>query len=219
MGLDSFKSEGPRATGYRSTKQSKDKDLSDIKLREYQIQMVEGSLMGDGSIGQAGKGWKFQLRNNHVEYLEYFKHNLHDQLFTDNCMQEAKGDNSTLLYTRGYKLFKELRDKWYNESGKRLPDDFNLTGPKLLHWYIEDGSRNQRDNLPRIKAAWVDHEGAKELQRQLESLVGGCNLHIIEEKDGKPHKFRFYIPKSDREQFFKVIGACPVMKYQYKWLE
>lgn len=218
MGLDSFKTEDASATGYRSTKQSVNKDLSNIKLRAYQVQMIEGSLMGDGSIGQAGKGWKFQLRNNHKEYLKYFKRNLHDQLFTDNCMQKAKSDKSTLLYTRSYSLFTELRDKWYNESGKHLPSNFTLTGPKLLHWYIEDGNLNKRDQLPRIKAAWVNHDEAKELQAQLKSIIGDCNLHIVEKKGGVPHKFRFYIPEPNKEQFFKSIGACPIQEYQYKWI-
>lgn len=174
--------------------------------------------MGDGSIGHAGNQWKFQLRNNKRAYIEYFKRNLPDQLFTENSVQTPSTDNSYLLYSRGFSEFEKFRDIWYPDGKKQLPDNFNLTGLKLLHWYIEDGNFNKRDKLPRIKAAWVDKDGAEILRSQIADLVGGCNLHIVEHKNGVPHKFRFYIPKSSREEFFAAIGPCPVEEYQYKWL-
>lgn len=211
MGLDNFKTEeGSVRTSSRS--------LGEVSLPLYVVDMIEGNVMGDGCLSMNGENAHFQVRNNSLEYLKYIKRNLPEYLVTDKAISESKSDSTYLLRTRTCKNFTKLRDKWYKGDKKSVPDDFNLTPTKLLHWYIDDGSLNQDKDIPRIKVKWAGKGGINKLAEQVASIAGSCNVHVVKRDGDRPVKWRLYIPADSRQEFFKSIGPSPVADYQYKWL-
>lgn len=181
-------------------------------LTRHQMDVLEGDLMGDGSVVKNGNKSRYQGSNNKREYLEFVKTQLPDKMFTDSCWQKDRDTHH--LNSRAIDAVDKIRDKWYPDGEKSLPDGFSLTSTHLLHWYIGDGDLKQPESSPRIRARWLSEENAYKLKDQMEYMFGNGNVTIyISGKDK-----RFHFNHEGRDRFFRFVGSCPVDDYKYKWI-
>jgi len=194
-------------TTYNTTKKLDE----EVILNQFQIDIIEGDLLGDGSVVPNGNKSRYQAANKKKNYLEFIKNNLDQRLFTDNCWQNADGDKTVRLNTRATRQLQNIREKWYSDE-KSLPDSFKINSTNMLLWYLGDGSL-RNDNTPRLRICWTDEDSIKRAVQQLTEIIGD-HISIHDNNNGC---YRLLFKRECRDKFFRFIGSCPVDCYEYKW--
>jgi hypothetical protein len=135
-------------------------------MTNNQLDIVTGSLLGDGSIPKLTRRAKnnlFRLKQSklHESYVDYVYKKLEDMCASGLkyetsrkpskingkiCHDVATWDGSycysVYFRTRSKPYFTELRNKWYSDGRKIVPCNIKLNPTVLAHWYVEDGSNN-----------------------------------------------------------------------------
>jgi hypothetical protein len=127
------------------------------------LQIVDGLLLGDGSLVHAGFSAYFSMSlsdrsmristDSFLEYLEYI-----GTAFDSLSIERTDGDPKVLyakymdgskrakgkFSTKTNKILKDLYDKWYrvHNGHKEIPEDFRLTPISLAYFYMSDGNLN-----------------------------------------------------------------------------
>lgn len=185
-----------------------------VDLSDYQVDVIEGELLGDGSLHKPG-GYgnaKFQTTDMHVEHLEFLYNVLPDSMFTDNYIFSGQHGASNLV-SRNVVELTEIHNKWYN-SDKVVPEDFKMNSTNLLHLYMGDGTLPDSSG-PRIDMNWGDKQTAYRLRDMISNCVGPCSVLDYMMYD-RPF-MRISIPKDIEDEFFEYIGEPPTECYAYKW--
>lgn len=186
-----------------------------IGLTQYEKSVVEGSLLGDGSIPKTEFGnERFTVSNNKIAYLKYIRNQLNDELFNDGWLSNRKDRNTANgeLKTKCTSEFTQLRDDWYDET-KKLPEQFTLDTVNLKHWYIQDGSVTNENRNPVISICWPTEDEVERLVKEVKNLIGDASLY-----ENNRGEYTIYIPSDYVDSFFGMIGSCPVDSYKYKWI-
>lgn len=184
---------------------------SEIPLTQFETDILIGDLLGDGSVVPQNNKARFQSANNKKQYLMFIKNRLPEELYTENCFQRSNGTYS--LNTRHTKNLKSMRDKWYPDGKKKLPDDFRLNSTHMLLWYMGDGNLKNPESAPRVTCSWMTEESLIRVKQQLEEFIGN-NVSIYTTEGTN----RLLVKQESRDQFFRFIGSCPVEEYSYKWI-
>lgn len=133
--------------------------LSPVVLTSFQEDLVEGMLLGDGHLRNYVKAKKktslliCEHSDRQKNYLAY-KFNLLKpfvvrepyRYWRKDIRFKDGGAWSNGCYTRSHLFWAELRDKWYPEGKKKVPNDVRLSSVGLTFWYGDDGSTN-RDTI------------------------------------------------------------------------
>src|ERR1039457_4935207 len=135
------------------------KNVSDDEiLSGYQIDVINGSLLGDAYIAKN----KYNCRFSKVqckESLQYLQHTYNLlQPFSCSIIKNFTGkiknsdgviwvDKSERVlqykfYTVCHPIFNNLREKWYPDGFKKVPRDIVINPVMILFWYLDDGSHN-----------------------------------------------------------------------------
>lgn len=199
------------------------------ELTRIQRELVEGLLMGDGSIPapSGGDNCIFHVPMINRRFLQWYdtqmgvlttgvkRKKTASQLASNNrrtgFSPNANAENYHDMYTvwsRTNPYFDETRQRWYMDGSKRFPNDLELTPTLTKLWYASDGYLDVgRWGRPRIEIKCRnEHERAAFL------------IQLFEEAGFSPvfrrHELRFTC--DDTERLVKWMGD-PLPGFEYKW--
>lgn len=186
-------------------------------LSDFQLRYIEGLLMGDGSIslGTSKNACQFHYDDKHKEFIQFISKKLERWgIKQTGSIFEKHSNNENPCYsyeTCLYPLFLKLREKWYLNGKKRIPEDFKITPIHLKNWYIGDGHFCSRDKIPDISAY--------NFQKSLPLIIN--QLSELGIKSGlRENGYRLIIRAESRDRFFKYILSedsriPPCYKYKF----
>lgn len=115
------------------------------KITSQQMECLDGSMLGDGSISHLQHRFAIKQRFDRGEYLQY----LFDSLLPFSIYLKSATRCRQLL-TCTHPIFTQMRQRWYEGKQKIVPKDLVLTPRSFAHWFVEDGSNNQKKRSLRI---------------------------------------------------------------------
>lgn len=186
-----------------------------------QEEIITGALLGDGHITKQGLGnsqftYTSSIRS-HVEYIaNFFKEVLTEE--TKNIKKLSYFDKRTnktytryLIRTFNNIVFTELREKWYKEGIKFIPEDTMLTPKTCLVWYMGDGGLVNTGSIKLSTHCFAKEELEKILLPQLK------RFDTVLYETEKNNQYITYIPRKKSKYFIGFIGPCPIKEMNYKW--
>lgn len=164
-----------------------------------------------------------------------------EKIVERNNYLEYKGVKRSFSYfhvnTYSYKELNTFYERWYPESSgfkKVVPKDIVITPIVLLHWFMDDGcsilrkrdykenpnkkwlSRRRKEN--QVFIIFCSESFTREDQEMLvEQMNKKFNLEAKVIACGFGTGWRIKITQSQTQNFFKLIGPCPVPSLAYKW--
>ncbi|MFQ5978325.1 MAG: helix-turn-helix domain-containing protein [Candidatus Heimdallarchaeota archaeon] len=188
-----------------------------IPLSRYLKEFLVGSLLGDGHIRKGIFGSRYQLTSKHQEYIHYAKSIVEKAGYRCNVNQYTTKRKTTqfILTTIYSKQLHALREKFYPEDNKIVPDDIELTPKVCLYWFLEDGcleSKRQRItgiNLSTIGFPLSDNMQLVEKLKTILKVGEGIRL---------TNQNYIRLNKLPALKFIKYIGEhSPVKCFKYKF--
>lgn len=187
-----------------------------ITLTNRQIEVLNGCLLGDGHLSKIRSNSNFSytssienhvklVNNEFIEYMNDIKHTSHYDIRTNKTYYRYVV-NSILN-----EEFTELRNKWYPNGIKIIPDNVKLTSITCLFWYVGDGGLIQ--NYKKKETSSL------KLNTQCFSVDDIDNIIIPQLKSFNAYRYNqlVFIPRNRIEDFLKFIGDCPFPEYSHKW--
>ncbi|AAB99101.1 RNA maturase isolog [Methanocaldococcus jannaschii DSM 2661] len=153
---------------------------------------IDGLLLGDACITE--KGNLLITQNKRYDWLEYVKHRF--QQFGLNvyfhCYKYKRRTSEVIadlyvLSTSRYELFRQLRERWYPDGIKRIPNDLVINDEGLAQWYLGDGSLTKQKNGYKLELSTHGFtlDENKFLQQKLKLLYG------FDFRISKKHQYRY----------------------------
>lgn len=178
-------------------------------------ELIDGLLLGDGSLDKRAKNARYRHSCKHKEYIEYVIKQLHEfGVFTETIYDKDNGYKTGRVFQCYSKVHNDLTkhyERWYKNKKKVLPPDLKLTPLVLLHWYIGDGGfDSDKGYLRQISIA--AHSFSFDEREILCEKLREFGLKVSNTKKGKIN-----ITKKSIPLFLSIIGECPVDCYQYKF--
>lgn len=199
----------------------------EIILTEEQLQVLDGAMLGDGSliIHKQGKNAHFSYvskSKQHVEFVgNYFKEYWSGEGIKENTYFDKRTEKQ---YYRSYiKTYTNISftnqyNRWYPNGMKKIPSDLKLTPLNCLIWYIGDGGfvKSKRSEYIKLSTHCFLKEDLEKIilpqLKQFEPSLMKANIG----KDGQ-QQYCIYIPHRKEQEFLEYIGECPFEDYKYKW--
>jgi hypothetical protein len=208
----------------------------------FNLPVIEGCLLGDGSFKSHNKHSDdsypvFRKSNIGYDHILYVA----NELFAADAEKRIiEGDNSNSGYGSSKPIFilcslshtelMPLYRKWYppqNNYKKVIPEDIEISSKLLLHWFMDDGRSFQRRKEHHIKKQICIEFSCQsftkdELQMLADKIYDKFSLKItpvLHQRHGiiKGTGMDMFVPQSQIELFYEIIGPCPVPSMQYKW--
>jgi hypothetical protein len=195
-------------------------------ISQYKKELLTGMLMGDGCISKRDKVRpNFIVAMTNEEFLQWFSNEL-EWLSYDVRMSktgeesaasfekhpprecEVVGEFSDVyrMQTMRHPWFNDLAS-WYSKSGKRYPDDLELTPIMAKMWYVADGGLRNREPNSNVVIACHNESNRSEFL---------CSLFREHGFDPQYNGQGIVFSISDSKKFLQWIGK-PVPGFEYKW--
>lgn len=210
-------------------------------------EVIDGSLLGDCSLQIFNKKSIYcapyiTKKNKYLDHVEYFgglvsketplNITREERLLNVENPKWRKFHTSYSFRTRSSERLTPYFNRWYPENNgfkKVVPSDLVVTPTVLLHWFLDDGfssirnrnkeyeklgfvSRKKQIRVEFCSESFSETENLN-LVNQIEKLGIGCYLTQSSAGTG----CRIKINQSETDDFFKLIGPCPVPSLEYKW--
>jgi len=194
----------------RSLSEARSLHCHNLILTPEIIQFLNGLLLGDGCITYAPKkkSCVYAHTDKNRSYIRWLKRVLNELGISSGSIHSG-ARNCWRLDSLCYKAFIKIREEWYPNGKKRIPN-LTITPIVLFNYFIGDGSTAwKKGKVNRIFIAEPDPEKNK-IARQLEDL----GIH------NSVYKNYVYIRKSGQERFFQYICEIPYFIpkcYHYKF--
>jgi len=182
-----------------------------ILLSKKALDIIEGELLGDGSIEQSGCFAHSTANWFYSDFLRQSLYNCGVPLKNEEFLPARnKGKPQKRVRSSSNITFGELRKLWYPQSIKVIPANIFLNRTRCLHWYLGDGYIEQ--NTVKFSTCGFTKGEVEKLARLLTELgfrsarnnhSGGYNIIRMS---------RLVAPA-----FLEWIGPCPVSGYEHKW--
>lgn len=196
-------------------------------LSDHHKQIIEGLLLGDGSVirQKRDRTAKLSVRTTEKLFADHivlsFPLSINVYSYQpkttiirgkecrckENYKVESKVDNS----------LNEFREKWYLDGVKVIPSDLELTPVSIRYWFYGDGTSSFMNSHKSVVLVFYTnsflYSECEFLQKQLLEKTG-VYFNINSDR-GKP-----ILKVSSRKaafDFFQYIGECDVDCYKYKW--
>lgn len=180
-----------------------------INLSSKALEIIEGELLGDGSLTSSRVNSSFEHSTANIDYGKYLYKLLQKEIVPLGKPEILVGRNggNPQFRTRTIcnKTFTELRGKWYPFGKKIIPEDIKLTSTECLHWFLGDGSGGSGLVL---HTNCFSNKDIEILRNRLYNIGIKTSIHS---------RNRIYIFKNYADIFLKYIGECPVKGYNHKW--
>ncbi|RDJ35658.1 MAG: hypothetical protein DWQ19_12635 [Crenarchaeota archaeon] len=138
------------------------KELPD--LTELQMDVIIGSLLGDGSIRSINKrnnadfsklqslskkeyiDWHSEIFHQHSAKIQaiYSKEKLTNKNKIIKRQPFKKQLAGYMFKTYRHPMFTKLRKQWYPDNLKTIPSNLTLNPRRIAIWYFDDGSNNEK---------------------------------------------------------------------------
>lgn len=187
-----------------------------IILTNRQIEVLNGCLLGDGHLSKIRSNSYFSYTSsieNHVKFVyNEFSEYMNDIKFVN--YYDKRTNKTYYRYITNSILnekFTELRNVWYPNGIKIIPNDVKLTNTTCLFWYIGDGNLCQ--GYEKEITSYL------KLSTQCFSIEDIDNMLIPQLKMFNAYRYdKFvFISRKGIEKFLKYIGKCPFPEYEHKW--
>jgi hypothetical protein len=187
-------------------------------LNKFELQTVNGCLLGDGHLRKLPKNKNacFTYTSVHLEHIEYVFNIFKDycNIGVRKCSYLDKRTNK--IYSRYYfstkylPVFTLLYEKWYRNKVKIIPEDLLLTKQVCLLWYLGDGHKRNDNRIYLCTDSFSKNDIEIILIEQLKSFRAKISMDT-----GRP---RIFIPRFGSSEFLKFLGECPNRCFDYKWM-
>jgi len=227
-----------RSTGHTY----KDPGRDGFRLNKKTESIIIGGLLGDAHVG-INKDYgnpSYSKSSEHKEYIEYeckilFGDKGKNRVYTGRRKLTDKSfKNSKEVYyfltTKRHSILMPFFKDWYEKRGKKyvkiIPKTFEISKVALLTWFMDDGysyvvkSKNYRPQI-RVYLCTQCFQ-YEEIERLSSYLRDHFELHFYtrfhkREKITCGSGYELELSLKDVDNFFKIIGPCPVKCFQYKW--
>lgn len=120
-------------------------------VTEEMVELVDGLLLGDGTIGKDGR-MSLGQTISHLDWVTQVHGHFQRLGLLATLNRPTKGgvadfggkvyhrSPSVTVRTRGYDFLREQRLRWYPNGVKRVPQDVRLTPLAISQWYFGDGT-------------------------------------------------------------------------------
>lgn len=195
----------------------------EICLTDLQRDVLVGSLLGDGHITKKIKSNNCRFIygtsiENHTKFIGSFFYDYLTPATKDKpryrrrfSKETNKEYHSYFIDTQSNITFTKLRDVWYKNNIKKIPNDLKLNSNICLVWYIGDGSICRSNGCITLSTESFKKEDLEYvILPQLKRFEARLNIS---------HKkyFRVVIPHRRTKEFLDYIGDCPIKEMKYKW--
>ena len=201
----------------------------------FDIPVIEGGLLGDASMGawnkESDKSYPcFYRKNKNYDHVKYVAEILFDsggidKITENKSVTNGKKHTAFKISSQVKKELMPLYRKWYppeNNYIKVLPEDTDISPTSLLHWFLDDGCSTRRKGYGRksrqILIVFCSESFTREEQEFLCGRImdeHGLKTNVRPANSGTG--WRIYIPQSNADLFYEIIGKCPVPSLEYKW--
>jgi hypothetical protein len=209
----------------RSNKEQNEKrlDLDDAQ-QQHLIEIVDGLLLGDGSIDPKGI-LRIEQTQNRLSWFDAIQEVLGDlgaasrrtpvtprvRFIQDH---DAHGKGGAVLYTPAYVEFQEQRKRWYPKGKKRVPEDLALSPLSIAYWLCGDGTYDKQGALFFCTNSFLK----KETQRLAEGLTEiGIRARCVP-VPARRRQWKIAITERDAAQALRELVEDHVPQcFQYKF--
>lgn len=196
--------------------------------------IIDGCLMGDGFLRKWNRESDnsfpyFSKTNKYYDHIKYVAKNLFGEKWRDRV-----GDSENKLFGKSFSYFR-LRslsnkglnvfyERWYpkwNNYKKVIPEDMDISFQSLLNWFMDDGNSYRRRKESKTKQIIItlctecfEKKNQQMLVDRINKEYGTiCRVHPYSQGTG----YRIIVPQSKADDFYNIIGECPVPSMEYKW--
>ncbi|MBX7138474.1 MAG: hypothetical protein K1X83_10880 [Oligoflexia bacterium] len=179
------------------------------KLSQRQIDIVIGSLLGDGYLVQTTRGYAFRV-NHGVAQREYVDWKFSELKELVNSAPRRSG-NCYYFRTVSHSYFKDLRRVFYCGKQKVLPPAIAqwLSPLSLAVWIMDDGARDA--NQLRINTQCFSEA---ENLRLIETIKAKLGISATLNRD--KNKFRLRVSASGMPIVRQLVAPHIIPSMQYK---
>lgn len=196
-----------------------------LKNKKF-CETIDGELLGDGCIIKDKRGYHtFAYSTSNEEYAEFLHSFIANKTGSKSSLYickprkphlNPKGKrvfaSTSYQFRICHKIFEHFYKRWYVPK-KQVPNDIKITPTSCRHWYIGDGTINNKRSLTiKLSTECFAKSDLNMLAKKLCDIGIGAKLYLS-------YKDRFCIAiyASSALAFLKYIGKCPVKSYKYKW--
>lgn len=180
-------------------------------LSEKQLDLIIGSLLGDGHLAKTTAGYAFRV-NHGLAQKEYvlWKYQLLKDLVRSAPKQSSR---SFFFRTITHQKFDQLYDQFYKSGQKQLLD-FEFLASKLnpfilAVWIMDDGSRDW--NSIRLNSQSFSLKENQTLQKLLQAKLG-IDSSLNRDKD----RYRIRISKNSVNKVIEIAKPHIIPSMLYK---
>lgn len=181
------------------------------ELSDFQIDVIEGLIMGDASINHQSSDWNARLDLSVVseDFAKKAQKDL-DWLSNNLSIREKDGkskNNQYRLLTYCHPEISNIYNTWYPGGKKSFPDNLQLNRTNLTYWYLGDGSLSFNDS----GSAYARIRCNNEIHRPdyLTNLFKEIGIKAYASSD------EIRISTSDTKKFLDMVQS--VDDLSYKW--
>lgn len=206
---------------------------------------INGSLLGDGSLSIYNRESPiccpfFHKKNKYEDHLQWFASHLlsekdvkiEEKIHRIKSKDKIQEYNVFTFRTLSTPKLMEYYRRWYpkeNEYKKVVPKNLILTPTMILNWFLDDGSTTWRDRQPeyqdrhwcqrtqQILLSFSSESFTKDENQFLAAQLMKMGLNAKLQKTNSGTGWRVTINQSSVNDFFDMIGDCPVPSMEYKW--
>lgn len=188
-----------------------------IPIHNDLMQMIDGWLLGDGSLTSVGIQANFTLSSKYEEYIHYVENifNLHG--ISSKIYSRIDKKYKTVGYhlrTHSTNELGQLYQKWYKNGKKIVPIDIELSIICIKNWIMDDGTLNKKSGHLRFCTCAFTVEECQILSDKICKFLGKDAAAWVIEKKKYP---RIYVPKKTVNILFNIIGESDVKCFEYKF--
>jgi len=211
----------------RSNKEQNEKrlDLDEVQQRRL-VEIVDGLLLGDGSIDPKGS-LRIEQTQDHLGWFDSIQQALGSvgavsrrtpvaprvRFIKDH---EAHGKGGAVFYTPCYVELQEQRQRWYPKGKKRVPEDVLLTPLSIAYWFCGDGSYDKPGSLVFYTNSFFKKE-TERLARGLTKLGVRARCRPVGQHRYREWKIHI-LRRDDALRLRELMGDHVPECFQYKFV-
>lgn len=197
------------------------------------LPVIDGSLLGDGSLDIWNNKSNisipyFHKKNIYYDHILYVANNIFLKNPESRITHYINPKNEKYQYfhisSLTHKTLLPLYNKWYPEKSnykKVIPEDIEISSELLLNMFMDDGTsfhRRKKSKTKQIIITICSESFTRDNQEMFcEKINKKFNIDIKTTPCSSGTGWRIRVPQSQTNQFYEIIGSCPVPSLSYKW--